>query len=51
MTEAFKATKDAKVSDMFRFGMQMQMPESFDAIEYYGRGPIENYSDRNHGSQ
>ena len=51
VTEAFKATKDAKVSDMFRFGMQMQMPESFDAIEYYGRGPIENYSDRNHGTR
>ena len=51
VTEAFKATKDAKVSDMFRFGMQMQMPESFDAIEYYGRGPIENYSDRNHGTK
>ena len=28
----------------------MQMPESFDAIEYYGRGPIENYADRNHST-
>ncbi len=50
VTEDFKATKDAKVSNMFRFGMQMQMPLEFDAIEYYGRGPVENYSDRNHST-
>ena len=34
------------VPDMFRFGMQMQMPENYSYIDYYGRGPIENYSDR-----
>ncbi len=50
VTEDFKATEGANVSNMFRFGMQMQMPEEFDAIEYYGRGPAENYSDRNHSS-
>jgi beta-galactosidase len=42
------ADKDAKVSPMFRFGMQMQMLQNFDQVEYYGRGPIENYADRNH---
>ncbi len=50
VTEGFKATEGAEVSNLFRFGMQMQMPEEFDAIEYYGRGPIENYSDRNHST-
>ncbi|AVR47563.1 beta-galactosidase [Christiangramia fulva] len=30
----------------FRVGMQMILPEDFSAIEYYGRGPFENYSDR-----
>lgn len=50
VTQKMAADKDAKVSPMFRFGMQMQMPESFEAIEYYGRGPIENYSDRNHST-
>ncbi len=48
--EKFTPTEGAEVSGMFRFGMQMQMPESFDAIEYYGRGPIENYADRNHST-
>lgn len=42
------AGKDKKVSDMFRFGMQLRMPKAFDRIEYYGRGPVENYADRNH---
>ena len=50
VTENFSATAGAEVSDMFRFGMQMQMPEQFDEIEYYGRGPIENYSDRNNST-
>lgn len=40
------ADKEKEVSDMFRFGMQMPMPASFEALEYYGRGPRENYIDR-----
>ena len=40
------AEKGAKVSNIFRFGMQMVMPKSFEYISYYGRGPVENYIDR-----
>lgn len=40
------AKKGAKVSNIFRFGMQMVMPKSFENISYYGRGPVENYIDR-----
>lgn len=47
VTQKMTADKDAKVSPMFRFGMQMQMPKTFSKIEYYGRGPGENYADRN----
>ena len=46
VTQKMVTDKNAKVSPMFRFGMQVQMPKDFDAIEYYGRGPIENYADR-----
>ena len=46
VTQKMTADKSAKVANMFRFGMQMQMPRSFDQVEYYGRGPIENYIDR-----
>ena len=33
-----------------RFGMQMILPEGFEKLEYFGRGPHENYIDRNHSS-
>ncbi len=37
--------RDAR-SYLPKFGMQMVLPQSFDAVEYYGRGPHENYADR-----
>ncbi len=33
-----------------RFGMKMRLPVGFENISYYGRGPWENYSDRNTSS-
>jgi len=45
--QQLKTDSAAKVSDMLRYGLQLQMPRQFDRIEYYGRGPIENYCDRN----
>ena len=45
--QQLKTDKEAKVSQMFRYGMQLQMPKKFDGVKYYGRGPIENYCDRN----
>ncbi|ROT04149.1 DUF4981 domain-containing protein [Muribaculaceae bacterium Isolate-037 (Harlan)] len=51
VTEALTTEKGADVSGMFRFGMQMQMPLAFSNIQYYGRGPIENYIDRNHSTR
>jgi beta-galactosidase len=32
---------------LFRYGMQLQMPQEYDHVKYYGRGPHENYCDRN----
>lgn len=48
VTQKLTTDKNAKVSNMFRFGMQMPMPRNYETIEYYGRGPVENYADRNH---
>ena len=45
--EQLTADKEAKVSDMFRYGMTLQMPKEYDQVQYYGRGPAENYIDRN----
>jgi beta-galactosidase len=33
-----------------RFGMRMQLPPHYENLSYYGRGPWENYSDRNTSS-
>ncbi len=36
----------SKISEMFRFGIELKMPKDFEYIRYYGRGPHENYVDR-----
>ncbi len=46
VTEQMSTMAGAEVSDMFRFGVVMDMPYDYDWSEYYGRGPIENYADR-----
>ncbi|MBD0296015.1 MAG: DUF4981 domain-containing protein, partial [Flavisolibacter sp.] len=33
-----------------RFGMNWILPEGFNTIQYYGRGPYENYVDRNYST-
>ena len=50
VTQSMTADKSAKVADMFRFGMQLKVNKELANILYYGRGPIENYSDRNHST-
>lgn len=37
---------DKSLPRLFRFGMLMAMPGDFEHIDYYGRGPVENYADR-----
>jgi beta-galactosidase len=46
---AWKAGRKG-LPEMPRFGMQMRLPAELDAFTYYGRGPWENYSDRNTSS-
>lgn len=42
--EMLKGSKEA--SPLFRFGVRLQLAPEFNRVDYYGRGPIENYSDR-----
>jgi beta-galactosidase len=37
---------DSILPDMPRFGFYMEMPDEYDQLEWYGRGPFENYVDR-----
>lgn len=32
--------------ELMKYGMQLSLTEGFEYLEYYGRGPVENYSDR-----
>lgn len=36
-----------ELPEMPRFGMRMDLPAKYDNLTYYGRGPWENYRDRN----
>ncbi|MGI5846640.1 MAG: glycoside hydrolase family 2 TIM barrel-domain containing protein [Candidatus Cryptobacteroides sp.] len=51
VTESMVADTGKEIPGMFRFGMQIVMPKSFDKVAYYGRGPMENYSDRKAASE
>jgi beta-galactosidase len=44
------AIPKAPVPEMPRFGMRMELPKEFQLLSYYGRGPHENYEDRNTAS-
>jgi beta-galactosidase len=37
----------AQLPELLRFGMNLELPRAFDRIAWYGRGPFENYWDRN----
>ncbi|MFC2089689.1 glycoside hydrolase family 2 TIM barrel-domain containing protein [Bacteroidota bacterium] len=43
----FGVAQGAHMVEMPAFGMKMQLPGSMSSVEYYGRGPHENYIDRN----
>lgn len=44
------AGEGKKVAMLPRFGIKWILPQGFDNLSYYGRGPWENYSDRNYSS-
>ena len=46
---SYKAGSD-KLPDMPRFGMVVRLSGDYDQFSYYGRGPWENYNDRNSAS-
>ncbi len=48
VTQSLKTTPGAKVSEMLRFGVALQLPYAMDKTTWFGRGPVENYADRIH---
>lgn len=52
VNEAMKVNQDAKHKPLLmRYGMQLVMPQDYCFIHYYGKGPGENYIDRNSGNR
>ena len=49
VNEAMTVNKDAK--HLMRYGMQLVMPKAYNMLTYYGKGPGENYIDRNNGDR
>lgn len=49
VTNSLKIGKDS-LPELPRFGMYLTMPVEFDNMSWYGRGPHENYCDRNTSS-
>ncbi len=45
ITNTFKAVK-GKHPVLFKFGNHLQLPVDFTTVQWYGRGPVENYFDR-----
>ncbi len=43
-------TRGKGMPELPRFGMRMILPQDYDQVQYYGRGPWENYQDRNTAS-
>ena len=50
VSQKMTAGEGKKVPDLFRFGLRMEMPEDYDILDFYGKGPFENYSDRQHAA-
>ncbi|MBD0404678.1 glycoside hydrolase family 2 TIM barrel-domain containing protein [Flammeovirga sp. EKP202] len=40
-----------ELPELPRFGMNMILSDEFDQFTYYGRGPVENYQDRNNATR
>lgn len=53
---AVKVTNDLKAikgehSDLFKFGNNLVLPETYKNITFYGQGPFEAYTDRQHAAK
>ena len=49
-TEAFYTPLCDTIPHIPKFGMRIRIPDTFNSIDWYGRGPWENYPDRKTGS-
>ncbi len=51
VTADFQGAASDRPTDLPRVGLRMRLPASADRFTYFGRGPEENYCDRNSGAR
>ena len=50
INQKLHADPSKEIANLPRFGMNMILPAGYKTINYYGRGPHENYQDRNYSA-
>ncbi len=50
ITNDFKAIK-GEHTNFYKFGNEMVLPSSYNKIQWYGKGPVESYTDRQHAAK
>ena len=50
VTQKMTTVDKKDVPDMFRFGLRAEMPSGYNTLQFYGKGPFENYADRQHAA-
>lgn len=51
VTTSMDISAQKDLPELPKFGMTMVMPGQFDNFKFYGRGPVENYQDRNNATR
>ncbi len=51
MNATLELPADSEAPELPRMGMRFSLPSTFNQVQWYGRGPFENYSDRNLAAQ
>ncbi len=50
VVQKMDVTEGAEISNLYRFGMKVELPYNTEISNFYGRGPVENYVDRNNSA-
>ena len=51
VTNSFTPSNSSAIGEIAQVGMRMVVPEGYENVTYYGRGPQENYVDRKTGAR
>lgn len=50
VNSCFQKTSNSQTPELPRLGLRFRLPSRMSTVKYFGRGPVENYIDRFHGT-